>query len=446
MFILLLGLSLLASIVQPINAQDHTVRTVVIDAGHGGKDPGNLGTKRYKTQEKDISLAVALLVGKYIEENLRDVTVIYTRKTDVFVELEKRAQIANDAKADLFISIHCDAFSKSSVSGATSIVMGLNHADDNLRVALRENSVIELEDNYEERYEGFDPNDPSSYIAFTLYQSEFLEQSVSMAQKVQNQFRDRVHRKDRGVKQQPLMVTKMAIMPAVLIELGFLTNPKEEDYLNSSEGQAFMASAIYRAFKEYKQERDQFQVKVSTKPEEAKPSPAAKSEALTPAPATIEKTPAVVPPATTPATTTTATKSASTTTKPASTAAAATKPSTSTTKTTTPATKQTTPPAEVKTETKTEPEASDPKVYLAVQILTSSMKKDVSPKNFGGLEGVTYYREKDLYKYKIGQALTLATANVLKEKAVEAGYKDAFIIGLVDGKRVTVAEALKLLE
>ncbi len=235
------------------------VKVVVIDAGHGGHDPGNLGTRRYKTREKDIALAVALKLGAYIQENLPDVKVVYTRQTDKFIELQERARIANAAEADLFISIHCDAFTQSSVSGATSLVLGRNHGDENMRVAQQENSVILLEENYEEKYEGFDPRKPETFIALTLYQNAFLNQSISFAQKVQDQFRERVQRKDRGVKQQPLYVTSRTAMPAVLIELGFLTNPAEEDFLNSESGQNFMASAIYRAFKEYKQEREFFE-------------------------------------------------------------------------------------------------------------------------------------------------------------------------------------------
>ncbi len=235
------------------------VKVVVIDAGHGGHDPGNLGTRRYKTKEKDIALAVALKVGAYIQENFPEVKVVYTRKTDVFIELQERARIANAAEADLFISIHCDAFTQKSVSGSTTLVLGRNHSDENMRVAQQENSVILLEDNYEEKYEGFDPRKPETFIALTLYQNAFLNQSISFAQKVQDQFRERVKRKDRGVKQQPLYVTSRTAMPAVLIELGFLTNHSEEDFLNSDQGQNYMASAIYRAFKEYKEEREFFE-------------------------------------------------------------------------------------------------------------------------------------------------------------------------------------------
>ncbi|AEV31232.1 N-acetylmuramoyl-L-alanine amidase [Owenweeksia hongkongensis DSM 17368] len=372
-------------------SQKEGVHTVVIDAGHGGHDPGNLGTRRYKTTEKDIALLVALKVGGYIQENFKDVTVIYTRSTDVFVDLQERAKIANRAEADLFISIHCDAFTKSSVSGATSLVMGQNHDDDNLRVAMRENSVIYLEENYEEKYEGFDPNNPSSYIAFSVYQGAFMLQSVTFAQKVQDQFRTRVGRKDRGVKQQPLMVTKMAVMPSVLIELGFLTNPTEEDFLNSEKGQSYMASAIYRAFKEYKEEREQFHLEIApaTPPVQTKPTPTPVQPKIGTENKSVEKTPSSEP---------------------------------------------------------TIKQVDTKEVYYCVQLATSGIKKELIPQNFKGVEGVRFYEDGGLYKYIVGQTTNLKTAEALKMKMKDAGFKDAFVVALADGNRISISEASKLLE
>jgi N-acetylmuramoyl-L-alanine amidase len=238
----------------PILAQSSLVKKVVLDAGHGGKDPGNLGTGRYKETEKQIALAVTLKVGKYIEDNLPDVEVIYTRKDDSFPTLWDRANLANDENADLFISIHCDAFDKQSAHGCGSYIMGLDYTDENLRVAQKENSVIFLEDNYEEHYDGFDPKSIESIIALTLNQSVYMDKSILIAQKIQNQFKTRVNRTDRGVRQAPYLVTSRTLMPSVLVELGFLTNPEEEDFLRSEKGKTYMASAIYRAFKEYKLE------------------------------------------------------------------------------------------------------------------------------------------------------------------------------------------------
>jgi len=231
---------------------------VVIDAGHGGRDPGALG-KHYK--EKDIALAIALKTGKYIEENIEGVEVIYTRKKDEFVELYKRAEIANKNKADLFISIHVNANNNSSPYGTSSHILGLHRTEEHFHVAVRENSVILLEDDYETRYEGFDPKSLESYILFSVMQDTYLKQSMEFASYTQNQFRDRAKRKDRGVIQQGLLVLAQTSMPAVLIETGFISNPTEEQFLASENGQDLIASAIYRSFKKYKnriEENSQF--------------------------------------------------------------------------------------------------------------------------------------------------------------------------------------------
>ena len=235
---------------------DNSIKTIVLDAGHGGKDPGNLGTGRYKENEKEIVLTVTLLVGKYIKEEFPNLKVLYTRKDDSYPTLRERTNFANDNNADLFISIHCDAFTKSSAHGTSSHVMGLNYSERSMRVAQKENSVIYLEDNYKENYDGFDPNTPESYIIFSLTSNIYMNQSIQMANMVQKQFENKVKRKNRGVRQTPLWVTSSVNMPSVLVELGFLTNPDEEDFLHTEEGQIYMASAIFRAFKEYKESMD----------------------------------------------------------------------------------------------------------------------------------------------------------------------------------------------
>ena len=229
------------------------IRTVVIDAGHGGKDPGAIGKKG---KEKDIALAIALKLGGYIEENIPDVKVIYTRKTDVYPELWKRAEIANKAEADLFISIHVNAHDKPDIHGALTLVLGQHRKDENFEVAQRENSVILLEDDYEINYEGFDPNSTESYIMFSLMQNTYFNQSIQFGDFVQDQFRDRANRKDLGVREQGLLVLAQTAMPGVLVETGFISNPEEENYLLSQYGQEIIASAIYRGFKEYKEEID----------------------------------------------------------------------------------------------------------------------------------------------------------------------------------------------
>jgi N-acetylmuramoyl-L-alanine amidase len=235
-------LSLSVTILGQNNENKYKLKTVVIDAGHGGRDPGSLGIL---IAEKDIALAIALKTGKYIEDNFSDIKVVYTRETDTYIGLKERAIIANNNKADLIISIHVNGTENISVNGTESLVLGLHRSGENFEVAKRENSVILLEDNYEEKYEGFDPNSPESYIIFSLMQNLYFEQSIK--------FRERVQRKDRGVKQQGLLVLAQSAMPGVLVETGFITNPDEEKYLMTDEGQDYIASAIYRAFRDYKE-------------------------------------------------------------------------------------------------------------------------------------------------------------------------------------------------
>ncbi len=227
----------------------YKIRKVVIDAGHGGKDPGALGRIKH---EKDIALAIALKLGAYIEKNIKGVQVIYTRKTDKFIELYRRSEIANENNADLFISIHVNANKKKSISGTSTWVMGLNKAQDNLEVTRRENSAILIEKDYKTKYSGYDPSSPETDIILSLYQNAFLEQSIALAEKVQSQFAKRASRKSRGVRQAGLIVLWNCTMPSILIETGFITNTTEEKYLNSDYGQSIIASAIYRAFRDYK--------------------------------------------------------------------------------------------------------------------------------------------------------------------------------------------------
>lgn len=225
------------------------MKKIVLDAGHGGKDPGNLGSR---SREKDINLAVTLMVGKYIEESMPDVEVIYTRKDDSFPTLKERPQIANNNKADLFVSIHSNSAANKSAFGTETFVMGTKHFDANFDIVKRENSVILLEENYEENYEGFDPASPESYMMFNLMSKAFFENSVTLADQIETQFKDRVGRKSRGVKQGPFYVLWTPSMPSVLVELGFLSNSNEERFLMSKTGQEYMASAIFRSIRDYK--------------------------------------------------------------------------------------------------------------------------------------------------------------------------------------------------
>jgi len=228
---------------------------VVLDAGHGGKDPGNLGTGRLKKTEKDVTLDVVLKVGKMIQEKFPDVQVVYTRSGDSFPTLKDRVSLANKSKADVFISVHCNANANAGAYGSESFVMGLHKSEESLSTAMRENASIFLEDNKGADYDGFDPNNPDTYIALSLRENVFLEQSADLAKNVQDLFRARLGRKDRGVKQAGYYVISFTNMPSILIELGFLTNAQEEEYLHSVEGKASLAKSIFDAFVEYKKSR-----------------------------------------------------------------------------------------------------------------------------------------------------------------------------------------------
>jgi N-acetylmuramoyl-L-alanine amidase len=260
------------------------VKVIVIDPGHGGKDPGCSG---HKHNEKTVALAVALKLGKLIEENIKDVKVIFTRKTDVFVDLEDRAKIANDNNADLFISIHCNAAGKPVMIkdaktgkmraktyknkkgklvvvettnpepyGSETYVMGLKNEEGKMKVAQRENSAILLEDNYEKKYQGFDPDSEESYIIMSNYTSSYVIQSAGLALKIQEQYSKKAGRVDKGVHRQSIWVLWRTAMPSVLTEIGYLTNPQEEEFLGSEKGQNYLASSLFRAFRKYKDEQE----------------------------------------------------------------------------------------------------------------------------------------------------------------------------------------------
>ncbi len=231
---------------------EYKINTIVIDAGHGGKDPGAVGRHCY---EKDIVLSISLKAGQYIKKHFPNIKVVYTRETDVFIPLKKRPEIANKNKADLFLSIHANSLENNSRTyGTETFILGLHKSKDNLAVAMKENSVMLYEDDYSNKYEGFNPKDPASYIIFNLMHSLHIDNSTSMAQHTEHQFKNRVGRRSRGVKAAELWVLRKASMPSVLIEVGFISNPKEEHFLRSKKGQDYMASAIFRAFRSYKEE------------------------------------------------------------------------------------------------------------------------------------------------------------------------------------------------
>ena len=385
---------------QPAARMSNEIRTVVIDAGHGGKDPGNLGTRRYKKTEKDVSLAVALLVEKYILERHPNIKVVMTRRDDSYPTLHERTVIANRAQGDVFISIHCDAAENRSAYGSSTYVMGKDHDDEN-RVAMRENSVILQEEN-QDVYEGFDPTKPESYIMLTMFQYAFIQQSVELAQQVQNSFRDDVGRKDRGVKQQPLYVTSRSAMPAILIELGFLTNSAEEDYLITEQGQDEMARSIARSFGQYKLRREGG---ISTAAEpKVEPKLEAKVEPKV-EPAAAPKVEPVAEPA-------------------ALTAQPKAEPA--------------------RVEENPVPGASslaNQEVFFSIQLSVSGIQKSPTEEPFSALSDVFIAKDGRLFRYLQGRYRSRAEAISALESARKSGFADAFVVAYRGPARITLDEA-----
>ncbi len=230
----------------------YKIKTIVIDAGHGGHDTGCHGSEAY---EKHVTLSVATKLGNMIRSAYPDIKVIYTREADYFVELKERANIANRNNADLFISVHCNANPKKSPYGTETYLMGLHKAEENLEVAKRENNVVELEENYQSSYDGFDPASPESQIIFSLYQNAFIEQSAVLAQSIEDEYSG-AGRSSRGIKQAGFLVLWRTAMPAVLTETGFLTNSEEEMMMKTEDGQYNIAACIFRGFANYKQKME----------------------------------------------------------------------------------------------------------------------------------------------------------------------------------------------
>ena len=350
--------------------------TVVIDAGHGGHDPGAIGKT---SREKNINLSVALKLGKLIRTNCTDTKVIYTRERDVFVPLAKRAEIANNAKADLFISIHTNSLGgNQKVKGASTWTLGLAKSDANLEVAKRENAVILYEDDYQTRYAGFNPNSSESYIIFEFMQDKYMSQSVHLASLVQKEFKQTARREDRGVHQAGFLVLKASAMPSILVELGFISTPEEERYLNTDSGQNALARSIYRAFLTYKKEQE-----------------ARTGESLTP------------------------------NNKPL--------PDTSSRSSSTPSNKK-------RQEEAPRKNVSAP--LFKVQILASTRPISEGSRELKGLKNVDFYQEKGMYKYTCGSSTDYNEILRLK-KQLSRRFKGAFIIAFKNGKKTDVETAIR---
>ncbi len=369
---------------------------VVIDPGHGGHDPGAVGKI---SKEKNINLNVALKLGNMIKKNCDDVKVIFTRTKDVFIPLNRRAEIANNAKADLFISIHTNALANNrTAKGASTWTLGLAKSDANLAVAQRENSVILYESDYKTRYAGFNPNSAESYIIFEFMQDKYMEQSVHLASLVQKQFRHTCKRVDRGVHQAGFLVLKASAMPSILVELGFISTPEEERYLNSEEGTGTLAKGIYHAFLTYKKEHEIRLTGVSrtiipddeemSENELAATQP--KEEKTDSAPVQTELV-AQAKPQQRPITVESATNSG--------------------------------------------------EITFKIQILTSSSPLTKNDKRLKGLKDVDYYKEKGLYKYTYG-ASTDYNKVLRSKRAITDKFKDAFIIAFRDGEKMNINAAI----
>ncbi len=390
------------------------IKTIVIDAGHGGHDPGAIGVS--KSNEKDVVLDVALRLGKQIQQHYPDVKVVYTRTTDVFVELYKRAEIANRNKADLFISLHCNSSPNASAYGTETFVMGVDKTNANMAIAQKENASILKETDYENNYEGFDPYTPESYIIFSLLQNVYLSQSTHFASMVQKRFKNDLNRMDRGVKQAPFLVLWRTTMPSVLIELGFLSNRTEEAYLLSEKGKNELAQSIRRAVgqlieegggsealtekdsenrsgKEAEKASEKVTEKVSDKPANGTKNTAAptrKEEKPVAAPSGAETAPSAV-----------ASQNA-----------------------------QTAEPVEG--------------VVYKVQIATSAQRKPTDDWAFRGLPAVQCQQSGERYVYTAGEERTYAAIQEVLKTVREKGYKDAFVIALYKGGRIGIEQAKKL--
>lgn len=419
---------------------------VVLDAGHGGHDPGNLGNGYL---EKDIALSIVKKVGAVLEKN-KDFKVVYTREDDTFIGLEQRGAIANEAKADLFVSVHCNSHS-SDAYGTETFVLGLHANERNFEVAKKENSVIYLEDNYEIKYGEYDINSPESVIGLTIMQEEFLDQSLQVAGLLQRGFKSKLKRKDRGPKQAGFIVLHQTFMPSVLIEVGFLTNKSEGAYLNSEKGQNEMSSTIAQAIVDYKNGVEAGSVALNIPEETDEPVKEQPKEVV----AEVEKTTApetkeVIVASTEEVTTTkvpegnpvTLSNEDNKTTDPVVVQAESAKPITD-------------PEVEVPEKIRSKPvveESQEEKdttapvngVTFKVQILATTEQIPLDGKFFNGLTTLSKEPYQNLLRYMYGNATSYQKAKMLKSNADAKGYTDSYIVAYQNDVRIPLWKALKL--
>lgn len=375
------------AVVTITSAQVSSKFKVCLDAGHGAHD---FGATYHGFVEKQINLEIVLKLGKILEQD-PSIDVVYTRKTDTFIELVERANIANRASANIFVSIHCNANRNTEAYGSETYVMGLSKSASSLEVAKKENAVITLEDNYKKTYAGYNPNAPESLISATLAQEEYLDQSIELASRIQDNFEDKVNRKNRGVHQAPFMVLHKAFMPRVLVETGFISNYAEGSYLNSEEGQTNMAKSIADAIFRMKAEHFGGVVPVLDIKKSEKPSP--KDSANKPK---VNVVPIKEVPKATP----------------------------------------------VKQDPKTV-SVNNSKVIYKIQLKASNTKIDLTPSNFNGLEKLSSTFEGGFYKYMYGETNDYEASRNLLSQAKAKGYDSAFIVPFKDGVKISLNEAVK---
>jgi len=363
----------------------YKVRRIVIDAGHGGGDPGALGSK---SKEKDINLSVALKLGQLITENYdpKEVEIIYTRKTDVSVELYKRAEIANKNKADLFVSIHCNAATNKSAQGVEVLVMGEARTEASLAVAKKENAAILLEKNYQNNYEGFDPNFPFANTIFSLQAVKYLKESAELAKMVQDNLVQNTNFRDRKVLQAGFWVLYKVAMPSILIELGFISNVEEETIMLQEATQRVMAQSIYNAIVSYKNKME------GTNKKGIDITPIYKQTAKTP--------PNVATTVTDPQTT---------------------------------------------IDTNATPSVHDA-IKFRVQFLATSSSIPANDARFKNLDNIKYYVENNLWKYTAGDETSFEAAETLLQTVKNKGFSQAFIVAFHNEKKITVEEARAMLK
>lgn len=420
---------------------------VVIDAGHGGKDPGCHG-KYYK--EKNVALAVALKLGHYLEENDKNVKVIYTRTTDVFIPLNERAEIANRNHADFFICIHCNASPNHDANGSATYVMGLNKSVGNLEVAKRENSSVLFEKDYKQTYDGFDPNSDEAAVLFAMYQNIYLTQSLDLSTKIQDEYSKVVNTQDNGVKQAGFLVLWKTAMPSLLTEIGFLTNPAQEKVLGSAKGQNEIAKSIFLAFEQYKSEKDGTRYTPTAynySPLDVKlPGSSKEQEAAGDSVETTDATPADD--------SNTASKVV---VKPEKHAEKVAKKNDA---------KQNDKPVQDSTSTKVtnmqnavkalhaesdtaatftetpgnSPAADSSKIIYKVQFASSARPLQMQDGKLKSLPDVEMYMDNTTYKYTVGHYYNLKEAVDLQAKMRGLGYKDAFVVTFKGNKRVTLTK------